>query len=146
MTSSSIKAFVGQAALPAEERLADVAATLSEHGAQRLNEEQRRAVAAMLCSSGEAIYALNGPPGTGKTVRSAVAASGQDPTAGGFRSCWWMCARQAEITPAEMWALTLSCFRLQLVHRNIRYNAVWTMRIANYSQLSLFKPPLFEYR
>ncbi len=146
MTSSSIKAFVGQAALPSEERLADVAATLSEHGAQRLNEEQRRAVAAMLCSSGKAIYALNGPPGTGKTVRSAVAASDQAPTAGGFRSCWWMCAREAEITLAEMrlWELTLSCFRLQVVHRHIRYNAAWTMRIA--TQLSLFKPPLFECR
>lgn len=57
-----------QATLPAEARLEEVAATLSEHGTQRLNAEQRRAVAAMLCSSGDAIYALNGPPGTGKTV------------------------------------------------------------------------------
>lgn len=57
-----------QVALPSEEHLQRVAATVEEHGAQQLNAEQRRAVAAMLCSSGEAVYALNGPPGTGKTV------------------------------------------------------------------------------
>lgn len=45
-----------------------MAATIEEHGAQQLNDEQRRAVSGMLCSSGDAIYALNGPPGTGKTV------------------------------------------------------------------------------
>ena len=50
-----------------------MAATLQERGAQRpLNAEQRRAVAAALCSTGDAIYALNGPPGTGKTVRAEL--------------------------------------------------------------------------
>ena len=45
------------------------ASALTELGQQRLNEEQKVAVASMLLGvAGARPFALNGPPGTGKTV------------------------------------------------------------------------------
>jgi hypothetical protein len=65
-----------QAALqPAAAAVDAHAAGLRERGAQRLNAEQRRAVAALVCGAARAApYALNGPPGTGKTVTLVEAA------------------------------------------------------------------------
>lgn len=52
--------------------MADVLAearAIEEVGKQRLNEEQRIAIASVLCGTGDsAPFALFGPPGTGKTV------------------------------------------------------------------------------
>ncbi|PRW57862.1 helicase MOV-10 [Chlorella sorokiniana] len=54
---------------PGADAVAAVAANLQERGKQRLNAEQRTAVAAVVSGAGRAFpYALFGPPGTGKTV------------------------------------------------------------------------------
>ena len=67
--------MLSQVPLSSKDRLAVLASGLQEYGAQTLNPEQRCAVVAVLCSNGTAMYALNGPPGTGKTVRRLVPAS-----------------------------------------------------------------------
>ncbi|KAK9829778.1 hypothetical protein WJX72_007868 [[Myrmecia] bisecta] len=57
------------ARLPKAADVDAVASSIRELGAQTLNQEQRAAVAALLCGAGVAApYALFGPPGTGKTV------------------------------------------------------------------------------
>ncbi|KAI7838701.1 hypothetical protein COHA_007499 [Chlorella ohadii] len=54
---------------PEADDVAAAAAGMQERGRQRLNGEQRTAVAAVVCGAGRAYpYALFGPPGTGKTV------------------------------------------------------------------------------
>ncbi|GAB4815315.1 hypothetical protein N2152v2_002361 [Parachlorella kessleri] len=54
---------------PSLELVAGEVARLQEKGRQKLNAEQRAAVAAVVCGAGRtAPFALFGPPGTGKTV------------------------------------------------------------------------------
>lgn len=58
-----------QDALPSMNKVRLVAEGIQEVAAQKLNAEQRLAVASVLCGAGGSTpFALFGPPGTGKTV------------------------------------------------------------------------------
>jgi hypothetical protein len=75
---------------PEADAVAEVAANMQERGSQRLNAEQRQAVAAVVCGAGRAMpFALFGPPG-------------------GF----WVLLRQA----ANVLPQRLCCFALQAGH------------------------------
>ena len=70
--------------------VAAVAATLKERGKQRLNAEQRSAVAAVVCGAGRAYpYALFGPPGKCGSVPAPAGSicHGLLPGAGTMRLC-----------------------------------------------------------
>ena len=60
---------------PEADAVAAVAASMQERGSQRLNGEQRQAVAAVVCGAGRAVpFALFGPPGVFCILPSSTAA------------------------------------------------------------------------
>ena len=63
--------------LPTTTEVHSLATSLQERGPQRLNAEQRLAVASVLLGAGGPTpFALWGPPGTGKPGRGVVAGTG----------------------------------------------------------------------